>query len=298
MSIDSGILIINKEKGFTSFDVVAKLRGILHIKKIGHTGTLDPDAEGVLCVCIGKATKLIEYMTEHDKEYETTLLLGTVTDTQDISGEVISLSDVPSFDRSEIEAAIRHFTGDIDQVPPMYSAKKVNGQRLYEAARNGIEIERKPVRIHVESIDILGMDENRIRLHISCSKGTYIRTLCHDIGQFLGCGGCMEKLDRTRVGEFGIDQAHTLSEIEEYVKKGRLDEVMLPIDSVLTEYPAFTCSQDAFKRLQNGNKLFSEDLIFKTPAVSDMIRVYTPEGVFAAVYKRNGDHYKVDKYFL
>lgn len=299
MSIDSGLLIINKEKGFTSFDVVAKLRGILHIKKIGHTGTLDPDAEGVLCVCIGKATKLVEELMDHDKEYETDLLLGTTTDTLDITGTVTHHTDDISVNEDELRGAIEHFIGDIEQIPPMYSAKKVNGQRLYEAARKGEKIERKPVRIHVDEITVTGFDSPRAALRIRCSKGTYIRSLCNDIGDMLGCGGCMERLLRTRVGDYDISQAHSLSEIEDAVREDRLADYMIPVEEILADLPAFSCSQKAHKKLINGNRLSMSDLEpVNGSRRADRIRVYTHEGTFAAVYKADGRDYKVDKYFL
>ena len=299
MSIDSGLLIINKEKGFTSFDVVAKLRGILHIKKIGHTGTLDPDAEGVLCVCIGKATKLVEELMDHDKEYETTLLLGTVTDTQDISGEVIRHIDQIDVSENELLGAITHFIGDIDQVPPMYSAKKVNGQRLYEAARNGQEVARKPVRIHIDDISVIGYDMPRADLRISCSKGTYIRTLCNDIGECLGCGGCMERLLRTRVGEYKLSQAHRLSEIEAAAREDEISSLIIPVEEVLSGLPAFLCNEAANKKLINGNRLeLSELTPIDGAKPSERIRVYTHEGTFAAVYRADDRNYKVDKFFL
>ena len=299
MNMDSGILLINKEKGFTSFDVVAKLRGILHIRKIGHTGTLDPDAEGVLCVCVGKATKLIELLMDHDKEYETTLLLGTTTDTQDITGEVISQADIVDISKDQLKEAVSHFTGDTDQIPPMYSAKKVNGQRLYEAARKGQLVERKPVKIHIDDISIIGFKSPRAELRINCSKGTYIRTLCNDIGETLGCGGCMERLLRTRVGRFTLEEAHTLSEVEKYALSSNIDKIMLPVDSVLSDLFAFTCKEEAYMKLLNGNKLTDEELIGDEEGKkTEKIRVYTHDGRFAAIYKREGNRFKVDKYFL
>ncbi|MBR6485868.1 MAG: tRNA pseudouridine(55) synthase TruB, partial [Lachnospiraceae bacterium] len=184
----NGIINIYKEPGFTSFDVVAKLRGICHQKKIGHTGTLDPDATGVLPVCLGSATRVCDLLTDKTKEYETVLLFGIVTDTQDISGKVLEEHYVNLTDEDVI-SCVKEFTGDIMQIPPMYSAIKVDGKKLYELARQGKEVERKPRPVTIHSIDIVDISLPRVTMRISCSKGTYIRTLCHDIGNRLGCGG-------------------------------------------------------------------------------------------------------------
>ena len=209
----SGIINVYKEKGFTSFDVVAKLRGILKTKKIGHTGTLDPDAEGVLPVCIGRATKVCDILTDKDKVYEAVMLLGVETDTQDTSGEI--LKELPVTVSEEcVKEATRSFVGDYAQVPPMYSALKVNGKKLYELAREGKTVERKARNVQIFSIEILEMNLPRVRMSVHCSKGTYIRTLCHDIGQKLGCGGCMEKLLRTKVGVFELQDTLKLAEID------------------------------------------------------------------------------------
>ena len=205
---------IYKEKGFTSFDVVAKLRGILKQKKIGHTGTLDPDAEGVLPVCLGKATRLCEFLTDKVKTYETVMRLGITTDTQDISGTVWKEQEV-TVSEQQIREIASSMIGESMQVPPMYSALKVNGKKLYELAREGKVIERKARKVHIFSIEIQEICLPRVRMSVHCSKGTYIRTLCHDIGQKLGCGGCMEKLLRTKVGIFELADTLKLSEIDE-----------------------------------------------------------------------------------
>ena len=221
-----GILNVYKEKGFTSHDVVAKLRGIIGQKKIGHTGTLDPDATGVLPVCLGKATKLCDLLTEKDKTYEAVLLLGKTTDTQDISGTVQLEKDVTGITEAMVRKVIQSFVGGYDQIPPMYSALKVNGKKLYELAREGIQIERKARRVEIFHIEIKEISLPRVRMEVSCSKGTYIRTLCHDIGEKLGCGGCMEELIRTKVSMFSIEESLTISQIEEKKKKGELDEIL------------------------------------------------------------------------
>ena len=213
-----GIINVYKEPGFTSHDVVAKLRGILHMKKIGHTGTLDPDAQGVLPVCLGKATKLCGMITDWGKTYEAVMLLGKTTDTQDISGSVLSVSEVNADERKIIDVIIS-FVGGYEQVPPMYSALKHNGRKLYELARQGIEVERKSRHVDIGFIKInemnLNDDEKTVTFTVACSKGTYIRTLIDDIGKKLGCGACMLSLKRTRVGQFEIDDSLTLNQISE-----------------------------------------------------------------------------------
>ena len=212
----NGIVNVYKEKGYTSFDVVAKMRGIMHQKKVGHTGTLDPDAEGVLPVCLGKATKVCELLTDKDKIYETTMLLGVETDTQDISGQIINRADVKA-DEIQIKNTINSFVGKIMQVPPMYSALKVNGQKLCDLARKGITVDRKAREIEIYSINILDIKIPEIKMRVHCSKGTYIRTLCNDIGMKLGCYACMKELLRTKVSVFSVNDALKLSEIEKAV---------------------------------------------------------------------------------
>ena len=198
----NGIVNIYKEKGYTSHDVVAVLRKVVGQKKIGHTGTLDPDATGVLPVCLGRATKVCELLTDHDKTYEALLLLGKTTDTQDISGEVLEERDPGDLTEEEVRSCIESFIGEYDQIPPMYSALKVNGKKLYELAREGKTVERKSRKVQIHGIRILEMNFPHVRMEVDCSKGTYIRTLCHDIGEKLQVGGCMEELERTKVGRF------------------------------------------------------------------------------------------------
>ena len=230
-----GIINVYKEKGFTSHDVVAKLRGIVGQKKIGHTGTLDPDATGVLPVCLGKATKLCDLLTDKNKTYEAVLLLGKTTDTQDITGEVLEEKSTEALTEEKVREAIEGFIGDYEQIPPMYSALKVNGKKLYELAREGKVIERKARLVKILDIQILEIDLPKVRMEVSCSKGTYIRTLCHDIGEKLGCGGCMESLIRTRVSTFRIEDAKTLDEIETLKQEGKLAELLVPIDAMFPD---------------------------------------------------------------
>ena len=229
----NGVLNVYKEKGYTSHDVVAKLRGILKQKKIGHTGTLDPDAQGVLPICLGRATKLCALLTDKKKTYETVLHLGIETDTQDISGQVKCRLPV-EVSPQEVEECIMSFQGDQMQIPPMYSALKVDGKKLYELAREGKEIERKPRPVTFYKIEILSMELPFVTIRVTCSKGTYIRTLCHDIGEKLGCKGCMESLLRTRVDRFSIENSLKLSQIEELVNQGELEKYIL------------LCRRDAF----------------------------------------------------
>lgn len=256
----NGILNVYKEPGFTSFDVVAKLRGICKQKKIGHTGTLDPDASGVLPVCLGNATKLCDMLTDKRKEYRAVLLLGLVTDTQDTTGRILSESPV-NVTPDEVRRTILSFVGEIEQIPPMYSALKVNGQKLCDLARAGKEVERKARKITVYSITIEDISLPRVTMTVSCSKGTYIRTLCHDIGQALGCGGTMENLVRTRSGQFTLNEAHKLSEIEALAGQNRLEEILMPADSVFLHLPGAVVKEEFRVLADNGNPLLLSQLM-------------------------------------
>ena len=278
----NGIINIYKERGFTSHDVVAKLRGILKQKKIGHTGTLDPDAEGVLPVCLGKGTKLCALLTDHDKTYEAVLLLGLSTDTQDISGTVLARGQAPE-DEEQVRKAVMSFVGTYDQVPPMYSALKVGGKKLCDLAREGREVERQARRVEIHAIRILEMDLPRVRMEVSCSKGTYIRTLCHDIGEKLGCHGCMESLLRTRVGRFALEDSVRLADVERLRDEDRLDGVILPVDRVFEDCPAAVLKEDSERLGYNGNPLSRQDVDMEEEA-RGQIRVYDRGGVFTGLY--------------
>ena len=295
-----GILIIKKEKGFTSHDVVAKLRGILRQKKIGHTGTLDPDAVGVLPVCLGRATKVCDMLTDTDKCYEAVMLLGVETDTQDMSGTVLSEKPVEA-DEQKLRLAAEHFVGVYDQVPPMYSALKVNGQKLCDLARAGKVVERKARQVEIYSLEILDVDLPRVKMRVACSKGTYIRTLCADIGEVLGVGACMESLVRTRVSVFPLDEAHTLAEIEKIRDEGTLEELILPVDRVFEGKTKLTVVPEAFRFLQNGNRLNDGNFTDVPEKIADgeQVLVYDPMGHFYAVYQyeRETKDYKVRKMF-
>ena len=276
----NGIINVYKEKDFTSFDVVAKLRGILKQKKIGHTGTLDPDAVGVLPVCLGSATKLCDMLTDKKKEYIAEFVLGKETDTQDISGQVIKETEVVCT-QEEIKTAIQSFVGDYDQLPPMYSAIKVDGKRLYELARQGKEVERKKRPVTFYEIEIIKCELPYVTIRVLCSKGTYIRTLCHDIGQKLGCGAAMTELERTRSGQFTKENAYTLAEIERLRDAGSLDEIVMPVDTVFMNLPAFVVSGELEKKILNGNLIRAGEC--KSAGLTDVFS----EGKKVRVYKEN-----------
>lgn len=282
----NGIINIYKEAGFTSHDVVAKLRGIVKQKKIGHTGTLDPDATGVLPVCLGNATKLCDMLTDKSKEYEACLLLGVTTDTQDMSGQILTRQEI-TCTQEEAREAVLSFVGGYDQIPPMYSAIKVNGKKLYELARNGIEIERKPRRVEIPKIEILACELPELRFRVACSKGTYIRALCADIGDKLGCGAAMKSLVRTRVGNFHIEEAWKLSDVEKMAAEGTLLEYVVASDKVFMEYGKVTVKQLFEKALANGNKLKLNQIDFEKEQElmdGEMLRVYNSQDIFTGVY--------------
>lgn len=279
-----GILNVYKEKGYTSHDVVAKLRGIAGQRKIGHTGTLDPDAEGVLPVCLGKATKVCDVLTDKTKAYETVLLLGKRTDTQDITGACLEEKDTSFLTDNMVREAVESFQGDYMQVPPMYSALKVNGKKLYELAREGKTVERKPRKVILYSIQVKKMDLPRVWMDVECSKGTYIRTLCEDIGRLLGTGGCMEQLKRTRVGNFCIGDSMTLADLQKCKEEGKLEECLLPIDAVFDSCRKITVSKNQETLLYNGNRILASP---KPEDIKDgeMVRMYDQNDRFIALYR-------------
>lgn len=281
----NGVINVYKEAGFTSHDVVAKLRGILKQKKIGHTGTLDPDATGVLPVCLGTATKLCDMLTDKNKTYEAVMLLGKQTDTQDISGEVINEAAV-TVDEEAVREAVMSFVGEYDQVPPMYSALKVNGKKLYELAREGVTVERKARKVQILSVDIksVDMDNNTVTMEVECSKGTYIRTLCEDIGNKLGCYGCMKALKRIRVSSFGISDAKTLDEIANINSSGKLDDILVRVDSVFGDCKAINTPAKADVYLYNGNKLDIRNFECRFKA-GEKVRIYDSKDVFCGLYE-------------
>ena len=299
----NGIINVYKEKGFTSHDVVAKLRGILHMKKIGHTGTLDPDAVGVLPVCLGKGTGLVSMITDWTKTYEAVMILGTTTDTQDTSGNVLTKSVVDVDERTVLEVCSQ-FEGEYEQIPPMYSALKVNGKKLYELAREGQEVERKARRITIHEIRILEINLPEVKLEVTCSKGTYIRTLCHDIGQKLGCGGCMKELLRTRVERFGLEDSIRLGEIAQLQKEGILEEKIIAIDEMFPTYAQVVLPPKTAAAVRNGNSFrkrdISQETALKEYENDERVRVYDESHQFIAIYCycRKDDLFKIVKMFF
>lgn len=282
----NGIVNIYKEKGYTSHDVVAVLRKVVGQKKIGHTGTLDPDATGVLPVCLGRATKVCELLTDHDKTYEALLLLGKSTDTQDISGEVLEEKDPAHLTEEEVRSCIESFIGEYDQVPPMYSALKVNGKKLYELAREGKTVERKSRRVQIHGIRIVEMNLPHVRMEVDCSKGTYIRTLCHDIGEKLQVGGCMEELERTKVGRFLKEDAVTLDEVRQKMEQGEGAELFTPLDQIFAELPAVTVTDAKAWMSYNGNDLPERFLLEKEEWTDGQeVRVYDSRKNFIGLYQ-------------
>lgn len=298
----NGLLNVLKPPGMTSFDVVAYLRGILKEKKIGHAGTLDPCAAGVLPVCLGKATKVIEYIMDMEKVYRAELSLGISTDTQDSTGNIIAKKEV-NVSAEDIFRVVKEFTGEIYQIPPMYSAVRVGGRRLYEIAREGKSVERNPRKIFIRSIEIINICKNKVLMDVTCSKGTYIRTLCSDIGDRLGCGGHMSFLIRKRTGIFDIESAYTLEEILSASNSGKIQEITLNTDKLFENLDSIHLSNKEtgrflnggfipVNRLNQGNFLLKENLLF---------RVYNEENIFLGlgrIIKEKGLYYiKPDKLF-
>ncbi len=295
-----GVLCVNKPQDFTSFDVIAKLRGILQIRRLGHGGTLDPMATGVLPVFVGSATKACDIMPDTDKSYTAGFRLGVTADTQDITGKILTVSDKPvSFE--ELEAVLPEFTGRIMQLPPMYSAVQVNGKRLYDLARQGIEVERTPREIEVKSLHIFEYDETAREgsIEIGCGKGTYIRTIIHDIGERLGCGGIMTELVRTSSGGFTLDECHTLEEIQNAADKGRIDELIIPIERVFDSLPKLHLNQVQTRMYCNGVKLDISRINNILPG-ADRYSVYGADGCFVgtANIDRDGGILRVEKNFI
>lgn len=281
-----GILIIDKPTGWTSMDVCAKLRGILREKRIGHAGTLDPMATGVLPVFVGRATKAVQFAENGRKEYHAVLKLGTVTDTQDTTGAVLEMHPV-TVGADEVRAALEHFTGELLQLPPMYSALKVNGQKLYDLARQGKTVERKPRAITVYELELLEQSApDEFALRVVCSKGTYIRTLCHDLGEYLGCGGCMAALRRTRSGSFSVENARRIGELT------RADrDTLLPADTLFSAAASLTLTAAQEKRCRCGNP-------FRTDAPDGETRFYSENGEFLAIGRvANGEAVTVKSFF-
>ena len=247
-----GILVLNKCAGVTSHDMVSRCRKLFSTRKIGHTGTLDPMATGVLVILVGRAVKASEYLTEHDKAYVCTMRLGLETDTEDVTGTVLSRSDdIPGEDR--VLEKIGEFTGEITQIPPMYSALKVNGRKLVDLARRGIEVEREPRKVRIGKIEAVRLSEDTYRLYVECSKGTYIRTLCADIGRALGCGAAMGSLERISSGAYTLDQSVTAEELEGMAPEERT-AALLPVESAFADLPAVRLDPKQAAEIRNGMK--------------------------------------------
>ena len=307
----NGIINVYKEVGFTSRDAVSKLTGILRQRKIGHTGTLDPAAEGVLPMCIGKATKLCELLTDHRKQYIAEIKFGIATDTEDTTGEIVEETGFSNewykehLSEAVLSKVISGFIGRQLQTPPMYSAKRVGGKRLYELAREGKVIERKPCEITIYSIEIKNIDASRreATIVVDCSKGTYIRTLCKDIGDELGCKAAMKSLIRTKTGDFLLENSYKLDEIEKLVKENRVSEIIIPIEDVFKNLQRVDVSGYAAILLENGGIIKADaakpDLEVLEPKNCEKFRMYNDKGEFKAVYSYNGDinAFKIDKMF-
>lgn len=286
----NGIINVYKEKGYTSFDVVARMRGICGQKKIGHTGTLDPDAEGVLPVCLGKATKVCDMLTDSDKVYRAVMQLGVETDTQDMTGTILKEADTSGLAEQYVMGAVMQFEGEIFQVPPMYSALKVNGKKLCDLARAGVTVERKARPVTIYKIFVENIELPYVTMTVSCSKGTYIRTLCHDIGAKLGCGAAMKSLVRLQAAGYRIEDAYKLDALQELSESGTLKDAVTPIERVFEVYPVLTAKPEFDIMLKNGNKMalqqFQEMI---KPELEMKVRVRMSDGRFAAVYEYRED---------
>lgn len=296
----NGIIVVHKEAGYTSHDVVAKMRGICGQKKIGHTGTLDPQATGVLPVCLGSATKLCDMLADRDKEYVAGLLLGVETDTQDTTGRVLAEHSV-EVSQEEIRAGALSFVGEYLQVPPMYSALKVEGRKLYELARAGREVERKARPVSILDLEVLSCSPPEAVLRVVCSKGTYIRTLCADLGKKLGCGGAMSSLVRTRAGSFRLEESLTLGQLQELKDRGELARAVRPVDSMFPDSPVLHVREEFLRFLENGNVILPEQTAEGTLwDPGGWVRMYRPDESFAGIYAydRAGGKYRPVKMFL
>ena len=289
MSSLEGILAVYKPAGFTSHDVVAKTRGILQMKRIGHTGTLDPQVTGVLPLCLGRATRMVEYLQELPKEYHATVRLGVSSDTEDATGQIIEQVDHVHVTREQLEEVLASFHGVISQVPPMYSAVKVNGKRLYELAREGKSVERKSREVTIHEIEMtsceLDQPHPEISFRVLCSKGTYIRTLCVDIGRKLMVPSLMVKLERTISSGITADKCLTFEQLEAYMKDGTLGEHLIPVDEAVRHLPAHTVADEKRAAALQGQRLSHS--VVKPPVVTDeSIRLYDSEGIFLGIFKK------------
>lgn len=284
-----GILNINKPTGMSSFDVVRVVKKVAKTKKVGHTGTLDPEASGVLPICIGRATKLVDYIMSDYKIYKVELKLGITTDTYDREGKILQTSEVNSSE-DDVKKVIKSFEGEIDQIPPMYSALKVNGERLYNLARKGIEIERKARKIHIYDIDILSMELPIVQFTVKCSKGTYIRSLCYDIGEKLKCGGTMWNLKRTQTGSFSISNSVEL----EQLNVDNIHNYLIPMDKALESYPKIVIDKKYEKLILNGVNV-KDNAIIGNMEINKLYRIYLGENDFVGIGVKKDFGFKMTK---
>ena len=291
----NGVINIYKNTGMTSFDVVAIVRRVAKMKKVGHTGTLDPAASGVLPVCLGKATKIIDYIMENKKVYRVNLKLGMVTDTYDLEGEVLREEDASHITKDEILNCINSFLGTIDQVPPMYSALKQNGVRLYELARQGIEVHREARKITIYSIENIKIESNdNIQMDVCCSKGTYIRSLCYDIGEKLNVGATMTALERIQNGPFTKEEAINIEDLTEKL----LEKHIISIEKALDSFEKITVNEKFGKLLRNGVKVFDNRMYSEEVEFNKLYRVYEDNGVFLGLGKRDEKGFKLEKLLI
>ena len=287
----NGVLVIDKPAGMTSFDVVRQVRRMVNTRRVGHAGTLDPMATGVLPVAIGTATRLIEYLMAGDKSYRATLKLGSATDTQDSEGRVLEEKPWQSVDRATIDAAVENFIGEIEQLPPMYSALKKDGQPLYKLARQGIEVDREPRKVHVKSLTIDEFSAPHLTFTVDCSKGTYVRTLCHDIGKILGCGAHMTDLRRLTCGRFDLAKSHPLQVLQDLSEDGT-PLPFLSLAETLADWSELKIDGVTLERLQNGVAPYMEDLTGDKPAAGDKVRIMAAEALVAVARYKPGGHGK------
>jgi len=274
-----GILVLDKPRGWTSHDVVARVRQLTQIKRVGHTGTLDPLATGVLIVCLGQATRVVEYMVGHDKRYTATVRLGIETDSYDAQGQVVARRPV-DVTESALRESLKAFVGDLRQVPPMFSAIKQAGVKLYDLARKGIEVEREPRNMTIHSIDLIGFDPPDATIDVRCSAGTYIRSLAHDLGRRLGCGAHLSMLTRTAAGDFTLAQAVSLEAFEAAAADGSWTTLLRPLGAALSSFPAITLSEDDAARARHGMTVSAGDIL-----ANDLVRAYDPSGRIVGVMR-------------
>ena len=286
----NGILLMDKEPDWTSNDVVVKLKGILHERRIGHSGTLDPMATGLLVVFVGRATRAVQFAESDSKRYRAALRLGVTTDTQDITGTVLEQEDA-AVTQAELETVLERFRGEIEQVPPMYSAIQIGGRRLYDIARKGGTVERTPRPVTIHELNITGREGEDWLLDVHCSKGTYIRTLCHDIGLALGCGGCMSALRRTEAGAFRVEDAITIGEAQRLRDAGEIEQHLLPVDTLFSREKTCTASAQEEKRIRCGTE-------YRTELPDGLYRVYGESGAFLMLGRAENGTMKTIKNFF